>query len=148
MKNELTILNRLCTVIQGQLNCHLPQELQSIDEKNVCIDFPDTDLMPKNTMFYLVPNWANYESLSTNSDSSTLNVAVFILCKKDKQENLIRKIHGYFNALYSLLRTNISLDGEADFTDINDVDFYYAVEGNKSVQGAEISVSIRYTKDF
>ena len=148
MKNELTILSRLCTVIHSQLNQHLPPEIPEIDDKNVCMDFPDTDLMPKHTMFYLVPNWANYDELSTNSDSSTLNVSVFILCKKDKQENLIRMIHGYFNALYSLLRTNISLDGEVDFTDVNNVDFYYAVEGNRSVQGAEISVSIRYTKDF
>ena len=148
MKNELTILLKLQSVIQTQLNTHLSEDIPQIGENNVLTDFPDVDLMPRNTMLYLIPNWAEYESLSTNSDNSTLNISVFILCKKDKQENLIRKIHGYFIALYTLLRKNMSLDGEVDFTDINDVDFYYAVEGNKNVQGAEISVSIRYTKDF
>lgn len=148
MKNELTILQALCSVIQGQINDHVPDDLGKLTENNIAMDFPDTDLMSKNTMIYLVPNWAEYEGLSTNSDSSTLNISVFILCKKDKQENLIRKIHGYFNALYSLLRHNLSLDGQVDFTDVDDADFYYAVEGNRNVQGAEVSVSIRYTKDY
>ncbi len=148
MKNELTILNQMKTVLQGQLNDHLETGLEQIDEHNVAIDFPDTDLMPKATMFYIVPNWADYESLSTESDNSTFNLALFILCKKDRQENLTKKIYGYFNALYSLLRTNIGLDGYVDFTDVNDADFYPAVEGNRNVQGVEVSVSIRYTKDF
>ncbi len=148
MKNELTILNQMKTVLQGQLNDHLETGLEQIDEHNVAIEFPDTDLMPKATMFYIVPNWADYEALSTESDNSTFNVALFILCKKDRQESLTRKIYGYFNALYSLLRTNIGLDGYVDFTDVNDAEFYPAVEGNRNVQGVEVSVSIRYTKDF
>lgn len=148
MKNELTILNQMKTVLQGQLNDHLETGLEQIDEHNVAIDFPDTDLMPKATMFYIVPNWADYEALSTESDNSTFNLALFILCKKDRQENLTKKIYGYFNALYSLLRTNIGLDGYVDFTDVNDAEFYPAVEGNRNVQGVEVSVSIRYTKDF
>lgn len=148
MKNELTILNQMKIVLQEQLNDHLETGLEQIDEHNVAIDFPDTDLMPKATMFYIVPNWADYEALSTESDNSTFNVALFILCKKDRQENLTRKIYGYFNALYSLLRTNIGLDGYVDFTDVNDAEFYPAVEGNRNVQGVEVSVSIRYTKDF
>ena len=148
MKNELTILNQLKTVIQTQLNLHLESGLEQISERNVQIDFPDIDQMPKNIMLYIQPNWSEYEALSTESDSSTFNVAVFIICKKDKQENLTRKIYGYFNALYSLLRSNISLDESVDFTDINDADFYPAVEGNRNVQAIEASVSIRYTKDF
>ena len=126
MKNELTILNQMKTVLQGQLNDHLETGLEQIDEHNVAIEFPDTDLMPKATMFYIVPNWADYEALSTESDNSTFNVALFILCKKDRQESLTRKIYGYFNALYSLLRTNIGLDGYVDFTDVNDAEFYQA----------------------
>lgn len=148
MRNELVIINSLKTVIQSQLNSHLAQGLETITEKNVAIDFPETDQMPMKTMLYIQPNWANYEALTTESDSSLFNMAVFIVCKKDKMENLTRKVYGYFNALYSLLRTNWSLDGEADFTEITDADFYPAVEGNRNVQAIEVSVSIRYTKDF
>ncbi len=148
MKNELTILNQMKTVIQTQLNRHLESGLEQINEHNVQIGFPDVDQMPKAVMFYIQPNWANYESLSTESDVSTFNVAVFIICKKDKQENLTRKIYGHFNALYELLRSNMGLDGHVDFCDVTNGDFYPAVEGNRNVQAVEASVSIRYTKDF
>ena len=148
MRDELTILNSLKAVIQGQLNSHLAQGMETLCERNVAVDFPDTDQMPMKTMFYIQPNWANYEALTTESDNSLFNIAIFIVCKKDKQENLTRKVYGYFNALYSLLRTNWSLDGEADFTEITDADFYPAVEGNRNVQAIEVSVSVRYTKDY
>ena len=148
MRNELVIINSLKTVIQGQLNTHLSQGMETIGERNVVVDFPDVDQMPMKTMLYIQPNWANYEALTTESDNSLFNVAVFIVCKKDKQENLTRKVYGYFNALYSLLRNNWSLDGNADFTEITDADFYPAVEGNRNVQAIEVSVSVRYTKDF
>lgn len=148
MRDELTILNSVKAVIQSQLNAHLGKEMETIGERNVAVDFPDIDQMPMKTMLYIQPNWANYEALSTESDASTFNLALFIVCKKDKQENLTRKVYGYFNALYSLLRTNWSLNGEVDFTEITDADFYPAVEGNRNVQAIEISISVRYTKDF
>jgi len=148
MKNELTILNQLKTVIQARLSDYLEDGLPAITEKNVLIEFPEVDQMPMSTMLYLQPNWADYESLSTESDSSTFNVAVFIICKRDRQESLTRKVYGYFNALYALLRSNTSLDGHVDFSEIDNADFYPAVEGNRNVQAVEASVSIRYTKDF
>ena len=148
MRNELTILNALKTVVQAQLNGHLDSNLDPIGERNVAIDFPDTDQMPMKTMLYIQPNWANYEALTTESDDSTFNMAVFIICRKDSQENLTRKVYGYFNALYRLLKTNLSLDGEVDFCAIDDADFYPAVEGNRNIQAIEVSISVRYTKDF
>lgn len=114
------------------------QTKEALINDNTIIDFPDVDQMPMKTMLYIQPNWANYEALTTESDNSLFNIAVFIVCKKDKQENLTRKVYGYFNALYSLLRTNWSLDGEADFTEITDADFYPAVEGNRNVQAIEV----------
>ena len=148
MRNELTILNALKTVVQTQLNPYLQENLDPIGERNVVIDFPDTDQMPMKTMLYIQPNWADYENLSTESDLSNFGIALFIICRKDTQENLTKKIYGYFNALYSLLRTNISLDGEVDFSSITDADFYPAVEGNRNVQAIEVSIAVSYTKDF
>ena len=148
MKNELSILNAMKGVLQAQLNAHLDEGMDRIGERNVAVDFPDMDQMPMKTMLYIQPNWANYETLSTESDDSMFNLAVFIVCKKDSQENLTRKVYGYFNAMYRLLRTNWSLDGEVDFTTITDADFYPAVEGNRNIQAIEASVSVRYTKDL
>ena len=148
MKNELSILNALAGVIQHQLSGYLDENLTSIGERNVAIDFPETDQMPMKTMFYIQPNWANYENLSTESDLSAFGISVFIVCKKDTQENLTKKTYGYFNALYELLRTNISLGGEVDFASITDADFYPAVEGNRNIQAIEVSIAVTYTKDF
>ena len=146
----MTVIEALRQAIINGINDHLPQGevLAPIEADNVLIDFPDTDRMPKSTMFYIQPNWAEFENLSTESDSSVFSVAVFILCKRDKEVNLTKKIYGYFNALYSLLRRNISLDGTVDFTEVTNSEFYPAVEANRSIQGVEVSVSLRYTKDF
>ena len=150
MKDEMTVIEGLRGAIIKGINDHLPKSevLTPLDENNVVIDFPDTDRMPKSTMLYIQPNWAEFENLSTESDSSIFSVAVFILCKRDKSENLTKKTYGYFNALYSLLRRNISLDGVVDFTEVTNSEFYPAVEANRSIQGVEVSVSLRYTKDF
>ena len=148
MRNELTILNAMKSVIHGQLNTYLDENLDPIGDRNVVIEFPDTDQMPMKTMLYIQPNWANYETLTTESDDSTFNIAVFVICKKDSHENLTRKVYGYYNALYRLLKTNMTLDCEVDFCSIDDADFYPAVEGNRNIQAIEVSVSVRYTKDF
>jgi len=142
----MTVIEGLRGAIINGINDHLPQSevLAPLGEENVLIDFPDTDRMPKSTMLYIQPNWAEFENLSTESDSSLFSVAVFILCKRDKSENLTKKIYGYFNALYSLLRRNTTLGGVVDFTEITNSEFYPAVEANRSIQG----VSLRYTKDF
>lgn len=148
MKNELTILKQLKEVIQTQLNGYLEEGIPLIGERNVAIDFPDTDRMPKDTMFYILPDNAEYENLSTESDASVFTVAVFVICKKDRQESLLVRIHGYFQALYYLLRNNLSLDGYVDFCEVDNAVMHYALEANENIRAVEVSVSVRYTKDF
>ena len=148
MTNELSILKKLKAVIQTQLNDHLPEGFSQIGEHNVVIDIPDPDQMPMKTMLYIVPNWADYEALTTENDSSTFNIAVFIVCRKDKQDSLTEKVHTYFEALQRLIHCNTSLDGEVDFSTVDNVELYYMVDGTKNVQAAEASLSVRYTKDY
>ena len=148
MTNELSILNRLKTVIQTQLNGYLPEGFDQIGERNVIIDIPDTDQMPMKTMLYIIPNWADYEALTTENDACTFNIAVFIVCHKDSHSSLTTKIHTYFDALQSLIHANTSLDGEVDFSTVDNVELYYLVDGTKNTQAAEASLSVRYTKDY
>ena len=148
MASELTILNAMKQVIQCGLNECLPQNIEQISERNVEIDFPDTDQMPMKNMLYIVPNWANYETLTTESDNSTFNIAVFIVCRKDKPENLTEKVHLYFEALQNLIHSNTTINGEVDFSTVDNVDFYYGVDGTRNVQAAEASISVHYTKDY
>ena len=148
MKNELSVLLALQDVIANKLNDFLPQDFASISDKNVLIDFPNVDQMPMKNMFYIQPDYAEFEALTTSSDVSSFRVSVFILSKKDTKANLTILNYGYYNALCELLRSNMTLDGTVDFTDINDVTFYPAVEANPNVRGAELSLEIRYTKDY
>lgn len=148
MKNELSVLLALQDVIAKNLNDFLPQDFASISDKNVLIDFPNVDQMPMKNMFYIQPDYAEFEALTTSSDVSSFRVSVFILSKKDTKANLTILNYGYYNALCELLRSNMTLDGTVDFTDINDVTFYPAVEANPNVRGAELSLEIRYTKDY
>ena len=148
MKNELSVLLALQDVIAKKLNDFLPQDFASISDKNVLIDFPNVDQMPMKNMFYIQPDYAEFEALTTSSDVSSFRVSVFILSKKDTKANLTILNYGYYNALCELLRSNMTLDGTVDFTDINDVTFYPAVDANPNVRGAELSLEIRYTKDY
>jgi hypothetical protein len=148
MKNELSVLLALQDVIAKKLNDFLPQDFASISDKNVLIDFPNVDQMPMKNMFYIQPDYAEFEALTTSSDVSSFRISVFILSKKDTKANLTILNYGYYNALCELLRSNMTLDGTVDFTDINDVTFYPAVEANPNVRGAELSLEIRYTKDY
>ena len=148
MKNELTVIMALKDVIVSHLNDYLPEGFEEITEANVEIDFPIVDLMPKKNMFYIQPDQADFEGLTTSSDLSNFNVSVFIVNKKDTRQNLTILNNGYYNALCELLRSNRTLDGTVDFVDIPNAVFYPAIEANPNVRGAEVSLTIRYTKEY
>ncbi len=153
MKNELTVLTALRNVIDAGLNPTPPQtkgdpEPTPTEQIPVVIDFPNVDKMPARRTVYLLPDYAEYETLATTNDRAEFRVTMFILCKRDTKANLVTKVYEIYNQIYDLLRRNIDLDGVADFTEVQSATFYPAVEMNESVQGIESTVSITYTKDY
>lgn len=148
MVNELTIIEAMETTIEDNINTYIDNHLPNLSAANVRIDFPDVDSMPRDVMIYLHPNYAQYETLATTNDRSLFTVSVYLLCKRDSMANLTKKMFGYYNALYETLRRHMELGGVVDFSAITDVEFYPAIDMNKNVQGAEISVTVEYTKDF
>ena len=148
MINELNVIDSLRETILKNLNGYLPEDFSGLTEKQVIIDFPSVDQMPAGTMIYLQPNYADYEALATTNDRTIFNVSVFLLCKRDQKRNLTLKMYGYFNALFECIRRNQDLGGVVDFSHIDNVEFYPAVEANRNVMGAELSVACEYTKDF
>ena len=148
MKNELTVLTQLKSCIVANLNTYLPTGLTAISSDNVEIRWPTTDQMKKRVMFYIQPDYAEYEDLATTNDVSSFHVKVFILCKRATHSSLEEEAYGYYNALYELMRKNMTLDGYVDFTGISSADFYAAVEANENITGTEVNLVIQYTKDF
>ena len=148
MISELEIMERMVEVITEELNDHLPEGLDPIQEGQVILDIPDTDQMPYPVMFYVFPDFAEYEESTTESDKATFRLTVFILCKRDSRYNLTVKTHGYYNALYDLLRTNTDLGALVDFTTVESATFYPAVDANRDIKGAEADVRTTYEIDF
>lgn len=154
MKTELSVMNRLAEVISTQLNDFLKEDedysglLDEISEKNVVIDFPDIDNMPKNTMFYIEPESEDIEDATTCSDVATMYLTIYILCKRDTNERLIKKVYGYFTALYCLLRSNQDLDRYIDFSRVASVEYYPAVTATGNIAGIETGIRLSWEKDF
>lgn len=153
MKNELTVLKALRDVIDAGLNPTPPQtkgdpEPTPVEKIPVVIDFPSVDKMPAKKTVYLIPDYAEYETLATTNDRADFRVAMFILCKRAPKADLVTDVYNIYNQIYDLLRRNMDLGGVVDFTEVQSATFYPAVEMNESVQGIESTVSITYTKDF
>ena len=99
-------------------------------------------------MFYIQPDYENIEDLSMSSDLAVMNATVFILCKGASTEKLIRRVFGYYTALYVLLRGNQTLNGFIDFVRVTDMDYYPAVTASATITAIEISVQLQWTKQF
>ena len=154
MKTELQVLNQLKQVIATELNNYLSEDednhdlLEEINADNVVIGFPDLDNMKKNTMFYITPDFEEITDLSMGTDFASMNSNLFIMCKGAKNEILIKKVFGYYTALYALIRDTQTLDNFVDFSRINDMDFYPAVTASTTMTAIEVSISIQWAKCF
>lgn len=154
MKSELQVLNQLKNVIAEQLNDYLSADeensglLEEISEANVIIDYPDIDNMPKNTTFYIQPDSEEVEDLSMITDFTRMRLLIYIICKGAKSETLIKKVFGYYTALFMLIRNNQTLDGMVEFSKINSMDYYPSVTASSTMTAIEAGVEINWAKTF
>lgn len=153
MKTELQVLDQLKKVIAEQLNDYYSEVddrelLEEISEANVEIGFPELDSMKKNTMFYINPDFEEITDLSMATDFASMNSNLYIMCKGAKNEVLIKKVFGFYTALYALIRDNQTLDDFVDFSRINSMDFYPAVTASQTMTAIEVSISIQWAKCF
>ncbi len=148
----MQVLQRLQEIIASQIAEHSAEEetgvLGVISEHHIKIDFPDVDRMRGNTMFFIQPDYGNFEQLSMGSDLATMQVTIFILCKGASNQVLVRRVFGSYTALYLLLRRNQTLDGFIDFARITGMDYYPAVSASATITAIEISLQMQWSKDF
>lgn len=153
MKTEMQVLDRLRQVIAESIADHFSEDgggadLGPIGPENTSIDFPDVDSMRKSTMFYIQPEDGNLEQLGMGSDLATLGSSVFILCKGSSNETLVRRVFGYYTALYALIRGEPTLGGFIDDARITDMEYYPAITPQASVTAIEARVQLQWTKQF
>ena len=154
VKNELTVLNQLRDVIDAGLNPVTPstrsdpEPTPTAPQIPVLIEIPSVDKMPAKNVVYLLPDYAEYENLATTNDNAEFRVSMFILSKRAAKADLVTKVYQVYNQIYDLLRKDMDLNGFVDFTEVNNAEFYPAIEMNESVQGISATVTTHYTKDF
>ena len=153
MKTELQCLEQLKSVIAAQIENYYAEAddrelLEEITEDNVVIGFPELDSMKKNTMFYITPDYEEIQDLSMGTDYASMNATVYIMCKGSKNETLIKKVFGFYTALYALIRDNQTLDNYVDFSKITSMDFYPAVTASTTMAAIETNVNLDWAKCF
>lgn len=136
MKTELLILEQLKAFLASNLSAHIETRedisIPEIDAGNIEIDYPDPDSMVESTMFYVVPENVNYSPVTYSSEEAQFEITIYILCKKEKRETLIKLIFAYFDALYSCIKSDPSLGAFVDNTNLISQVFYPAVEASKT----------------
>ena len=153
--DEYKILEELKNYIADTINTELEaikdQTLTytQITDKEIVLDYPDVDNGFKaDTTIFITPEEVNYENLSAYSNLANVNATVYIMLKKDKRENLIKKCFDYFSAFYTAIYKDTSLNSNVDNTEITNMIFYPAVEANTSIVCIEIKLTIIYTKEI
>lgn len=153
MITEMQVLEKLREIIGSDLNDHFQAagnitSLDPISEDNIEIDYPDVDSPRKDSMFYIQPDYENLEPLSVHSDLSTLTATIYILCKGAKQSTLIERNFALFTALYSLLRSDPSLEGFIEASRITDLDYYPAVTASRTMTAIEVKLELQWSRTF
>lgn len=154
MKSEYSILTKIAEHIAERLNDYMTVDeeysgyLHKIDDKNVVVDFPDIDNMPKNVMFFVTPEDGYMEPLTTGGDSTDMTVQVYVVCKKDTRVNLIRRAFGYYSALWMMLKNNQTLDNYVDFIDVTNFDYYPATDNTGTCVIVQATLDVRWEKQY
>jgi len=149
---EWEVLEKVKSFLVDHINSNVEAiaglTIDTISADNILIDYPDTDSMKNNVMFYIVPENEDFTYLTLSSDLASMYATIYILVKRDNQQNLIKKAFSYFSAMYQTIREEPSLGGEVDEATFETMEFYPAVEANKSIVGIETKILIKYAKEF
>jgi hypothetical protein len=85
----------------------------------------------------------NYQELTNQSRLETCNLRVFVVVRNDKENELHTKLRGYASSFYNMFENSVyNFGGVVDMGLITGVNFYDAVEGDKSKKLAELTMTL------
>ena len=150
MKNTIEVYDRVRKCFLDHINDYLGENnpydvsVPKITEANIKIDFPDIDALPQQNMIYIVPDYLELQPQTTCSQMCDNNVKIFIFCKRDKHDNLIKRASTYFNAICQVCIRYTSLDGSVNLSQLGSADYYPSVTADNSISAYEINLQLRY----
>ena len=116
----------------------------NVEENNiVCFDF-DIDKNKKDLMIFLLPENDNVSNLSIYDDEIESDLTIYLIHRNDTKEYLFKKTIRSVKSLTKLLKNNRTLNNKVGDLQINNAEYYHAVEGNENIKGAEIGITIKY----
>lgn len=130
------------------VNDDVSLRLDTVTKDSINIDYPDTDSMKNSIMFYILPDNEVFSDFTLGGDLAQFNNTIYIIVKKDNQENLIKKVFKYYGALIHCIKSDPSLGSIVDETKMMSMEFYPAVEANKNIVAIELHLEITYEQDY
>ena len=150
MKNTLAVYDgvRDCLLrhINDYLNQNCPYDIivPAIEDRNIQVDFPDLDKIPQNNMIYIIPDYFEITPQTVCTNLVTSAIKVYIFCKRDNHDNLIKRASTYFNAVCQTIMRYPTMDGAVNYAEMTSADYYPAVTASNTIAAYELNISLRY----
>lgn len=150
MKNQIEVLEGVRQFIADNINTYLNQNnpfnivVPELSDKQIIVDFPDIDSLPFANTIYIIPDYMELNPQTVCTNIVNNNVKVFIFCKRDKHDNLIRRSSTYFNALAQVCIRHTTLGGAVNLCELGSADFYPSVTADNTIAAYEVNLTLRY----
>jgi hypothetical protein len=106
-------------------------------------EFLDLDQYKYNSSIWFSFDDYNYQELTNESRLETCNLRIFIVVRNEKENELHTLLRNYASAFYNMFEASVyNFGGIIDMGLITAVNFYDAVEGDKSKKLAEITMTL------
>lgn len=122
--------------------------LEELDDEQIIVAWPDTDRYQSPAMIFLQPGQDDISPLTLGTEQHSLVCDIYIVCRKDTPENIMRKAFRYYAALKSALYADRSLGGFCDEALFSAVDFFPNVEANPGICAIKIQMTISYSEEL
>lgn len=150
MKNTIEVYEGVRDCLLNHINEYLHSnnpydvEVPELEEKNFAIDFPDLDKIPQQNMVYIVPDYLELNPQTTCTKIVDNNVKVYIFCKRDSHDNLIKRASTYFNAICQVCIKHTTLDNTVNLCELRSADYYPSVTASNTIAAFELNLNLKY----
>ena len=150
MTNTLEVLERVKQFISENINNYLDEnnpfsvKVPKLTKDNIIIDFPDIDKLPYQNCIYIIPDYMELAPQTVCTKIMQQNVKIYIFCKKDQKDNLIKRASTYFNALCQVCIKNTTLGGAGNLCELGSADYYPSVSAVSMIAAFEVNLDLKY----
>ena len=150
MKNTLEVYDGVRDCLSRHINDYLNQNcpfditVPAIEDSQITVDFPDLDKIPYNNAIYIIPDYYEIQPQTVCTNLVTSAIKIYIFCKRDSHDNLIKRASTYFNAVCQTIMRYPNMEGAVNYAEMTIADYYPAVTASNTMAAYELNVSLRY----